>query len=193
MSYSGNNILRASVAGRKQGLQKRAFGLAVASLTLCLFPLDATGQSAGITFSGNPSVTGSSCTIVVLSDGRIDASPNRRRLDSRFWGGYGAEIQVTSRQPAIANGPGFDVTFDPPVSFASAPVGTTTNIGWRVWHQGVSVSNGVNFTRSLGFRSQTLPATGISVTQVTGHLRARNNDGPYDEGFYRAIGTYRCE
>lgn len=174
-------------------MQTRVYAFAVALAALCAFPLNATGQSADMTFSGDPSVIGSSCTIQILRDGRISASPNLRRLDSRRWGGFGAEVLVTSRQPDVATGPGFEITFDPPTDFAVAPAGTTTNINWRVWHQGSSVSNGVSFGRTRGFNAQALPDTGISVTQITGHLRARNNDGIFSEGFYRAIGTYRCE
>ena len=176
-----------------QPVLKRVLALGIAVSTLCIFPMNATSQSADVTFTGNVTVSGDTCVIQVLNDGQISASANLRVLDSRRWGGFGAQILVTSRRPAVATGPGFEISFDPPTSFAIAPAGTSTNINWRVWHQGTSVSNGLNFTRRRGFRSQTLPATGVSVTQIEGHLRARNNDGPYPEGTYRAVGTYRCE
>ena len=168
-------------------------GFCAASVALCLFPLNATGQSADIPFTGNVTVSGDSCTIQVLNDGRLDATPNLRVLDSRRFGGFPAQILVTSRRPAVATTPGFQITFDPPANFAISPPGTGNDIDWRVWHEGTSVTDGINFTRRRGFRSRTLPATGFSVTQVAGHLRARRNNGIYPEGSYRAIGIYRCE
>lgn len=153
-------------------------------------------HSEDIIFSASPAMSGESCIIELLQDGTFGTSTNLRLLDSRRFGGIGAEILVTSRKRSTgaAPGPRFRITLEPPTAFTAAPAGGDDNVDWRTWFSGTNVSNGINFNRRNGVNGRRLPRAGTSITQVTGHLRARKPNGQtFPAGNYSAEAIFRCE
>lgn len=155
----------------------------------------ADSLAANVTFVGGPNISSESCQIEILRDGTFGVNPNLRAMNSRNFGGLPAEVQVTSRKFGRGAGPGprFRITLEPPSTFITAPPGGNTNLQWRSWFSGTSVSNGINFGLRNGVSGRRLPRFGTSVTLITAHLRARKSTGIFPAGTYRAEAVFRCE
>lgn len=179
-------------AGKRTGLWCRA---TIFASLVCFSTGSVEAQTADVQFNGGPNINGESCTIEVLRDGTFGVNPNLRAMNSRFFGGTPGEVRVTSRKFGQGSGPGprFRITLEPPATFSSAPAGGNTNLDWRSWFSGTSVSNGVNFGLRNGTRSRGLPRLGTSVTLVTAHLRSRKTIGIFPAGDYTAEAVFRCE
>ncbi|MEM9332980.1 MAG: hypothetical protein AAGA53_16785 [Pseudomonadota bacterium] len=153
-------------------------------------------SSQDINFSSSPIISGESCVIELVQEGIFGVSANERTLNSQNFGGVGAQILVTSRKRGAGDSPGprFAITLEPPTAFTTAPPGGDDNVTWRTRFSGVSVLNGVNFNNRNGLNPRRLPRRGTSVTQITGHLRARKPAGDaFPPGNYRAEAVFRCE
>lgn len=180
---------------------KPAFGrflhlTAVAGCALGVSLLSAQSvNSQNVRFQSSPEVSGETCTIELLQEGTLGASPNSRVLNSQRANGAGAQIRVTSRKRLAGDAPGarFRITLEPPTTFVSAPPDGDTDVSFRARFSGTSVNNGVDFGIRNGTNARRLPRTGTSVTLVTGHLRARKDIGVFPGGDYRAVAVFRCE
>ena len=172
----------------------RVCGLPIAAVFLLLQP-SPSANSEDMQFNTGPISFTERCIIEVQQDGTFGTSPNLRVLNSQNFGGSGAQILVTSIKRATGASPGarFRITLEPPSSFTTAPPGGDDNVNWRTRFTGSSVSNGINFGMRNGTNARRLPRAGTSVTQITGHLRARKTSGIFPAGNYRAEALFRCE
>ena len=154
-----------------------------------------SANSEDMQFNTGPISFSERCIIEVQQEGTFGTSPNLRVLNSQNFGGIGAQIRVTSIKRSAGSSPGarYRITLEPPSSFTVGPPGADANVNWRTRFTGTSVSNGVNFGMRNGTRARRLPRAGTSVTQVTGHLRARKTTGIFPAGTYRAEALFRCE
>ena len=166
-----------------------------AMIAVFLLQTQHAAQSEDIIFNASATTSGEACIIELQREGQLGISPNLRTFNSERNGGFGALVQVTSRKQTPSPTPGFEITLEPPTSFTTAPAGGNDNVSWRTRFLGTSISNGVNFNRRNGTRSVDLPDDGTSITQVTGHLRARKPRGDVfpGGGLYRAEALFRCE
>ena len=167
----------------------------VAMIAIFLLQTQFAAKSEDIIFNASSTTSGEACIIELQREGLLGISPNLRTFNSERNGGVGALVQVTSRKQSPSPTPGFQITLEPPTSFTTAPAGGDDNVSWRTRFLGTSISNGTNFGRRNGTRAVTLAADGTSVTQVTGHLRARKPRGDAfpGGGLYRAEALFRCE
>ncbi|MEM9278359.1 MAG: hypothetical protein AAGA76_07275 [Pseudomonadota bacterium] len=174
-------------------IRKKALAFAM-TFSVVFLQTGYTANSQNITFGSLPIVSAETCIIELVQEGTFGVSANERTLNSQNFGGTGAQILVTSRKLGSGGGSRFRITLEPPAAFTIAPPGGDDNVTWRTRMSGVSVSNGVNFNNRNGTNARRLPRNGTSVTQVTGHLRARKPAGDsFPPGNYRAEAIFRCE
>ncbi|MEM7214604.1 MAG: hypothetical protein AAF423_03600 [Pseudomonadota bacterium] len=155
-----------------------------------------TVHSADMGFITSSATIGETCLIQLIQGGTFGVSGNQRTLNSQNFGGTAATIHVTSRKRGPLDSPAaaFQITLEPPTAFTIAPPGGDDNVAWRTRFSGVSIQDGVNFNTRRGTRAVTLPEAGTSMTEITGHLRARKPRGQsFPDGSYTAHATFRCE
>ena len=133
------------------------------------------------------------CIIEVLQAGAFATNVARDALDSEQAGGAAAQVRVISLKPDPSSGTGYTITFEAPASFSNAPSGGNSNVTFSSRMSGASDFNGVNFAMQDGTLPVTLPDAGLSITNLTAHLRGAKSDGPFPSGTYRAEGVVRCE
>ena len=180
--------------------QSRSWGGRLASsLAICaLFSsvaLNTKPASANVGLNSGIIVTDNRCEIVINSSGTLAPSADQMVLSSQETGGVGGIATVTSIKPAGGGGNPrqFTLTFEAPTTFTSMPTGGDTGVTFEARYSGVSISNGRNFGEREGSRSIPLRSTGVSITEVTGHLIATRTGTTFPQGAYSAVGTLRCE
>ncbi len=85
-----------------------------AMIAVFLLQTHRAAQSEDIIFNASPTTSGEACIIELLQEGTFGVNANERILDSRRFGGIGAEIRVTSRKRPAGSSPGarFRITLE---------------------------------------------------------------------------------
>ena len=121
-----------------------------------------------------------SCEIILLQEGTLAVSADRKTMSSQLVGGVAGRAQINTTSPS------FWAYYDLPTSFASQPAANTATPVFSGTWSGTGVSTFTNLAAGTGKKL----AKGTTTTTINLSAAAAT---AYAPGDYRATATIRCE